>query len=47
MAKLTDIQIKAWIKKGERFEGKSDGDGLYLSYRENFAEPVWRLRYKI
>lgn len=47
MAKLTDIQIKAWIKKGERFEGKSDGDGLYLSYRENFVEPVWRLRYKI
>jgi hypothetical protein len=32
MGKLTDMQIKAWIKAGERFEGRSDGDGLYLSY---------------
>ncbi len=47
MAKLTDVQIKAWIKNGDRFEGKNDGDGLYLSYRENFAIPVWRFRYKI
>jgi integrase len=47
MAKLTDIQIKAWIKNGEHFEGRSDGDGLYLSYRETFAIPIWRLRYKI
>jgi len=47
MAKLTDIQVKAWIKNDERFEGKSDGDGLYLSYRKNFAVPVWRFRYKI
>jgi integrase len=47
VAKLTDIQIKAWIKNCEYFEGRSDGDGLYLSYRENFAIPIWRLRYKI
>jgi len=47
MAKLTDIQIKAWIKNGEHFEGRSDGDGLYISYRETFAIPIWRLRYKI
>lgn len=33
MAKLTDIQIRAWIKAGERFEGRSDGNGLYLRYR--------------
>lgn len=46
MAKLTDIQIKAWIKNDERFEGKSDGDGLYLSFRKDMAVPVWRLRYK-
>lgn len=46
MAKLTDMQIRAWIKAGERFEGKSDGDGLYLSYRENYATPIWRFRYK-
>ncbi len=47
MAKLTDRQIKAWIKNGEYFEGRSDGDGLYISYRENFAIPIWRFRYKI
>ena len=47
MAKLTDIQIKAWIKNGEYFEGRSDGDGLYISYRENFAIPIWRFRYKL
>jgi integrase len=47
MAKITDLQIKAWIKNNERFEGKSDGDGLYLSYRESFAIPIWRFRYKL
>ena len=47
MAILSDLQIKSWIKNNERFEGKSDGDGLYLSYRESFAVPVWRFRYKI
>ncbi|EGT4441118.1 MAG: tyrosine-type recombinase/integrase [Pantoea sp.] len=46
MPKLTDAQIRAWIKAGERFEGKSDGNGLYLSYRENYQTPVWRFRYK-
>jgi len=45
MGKLTDMQIKAWIKSGERFEGRTDGGGLYLSYRENYAVPVWRFRY--
>lgn len=46
MPKLTDMQIRAWIKAGERFEGRSDGNGLYLSYRENYQTPVWRFRYK-
>lgn len=46
MPKLTDKQIRAWIKSGERFEGKSDGNGLYLCYRENYQYPVWRFRYK-
>ncbi|PTR14454.1 site-specific recombinase XerD [Nitrosospira sp. Nsp2] len=45
MGKLNDMQIRNWIKAGERFDMRSDGDGLYLSYRENFAIPVWRLRY--
>lgn len=47
MPKLTDMQIRAWIKSGERFEGRSDGNGLYLSYRENYQTPVWRYRYKL
>jgi len=46
MGKLTDIQIKAWIKADERFEGKADGDGLYLSYRSTFNIPRWKFRYK-
>ena len=47
MAKLTDIQIKAWIKKGEHFEGRADGGGLYLCYREEMAYPMWRYRYRL
>ncbi|EKN4881644.1 tyrosine-type recombinase/integrase [Yersinia enterocolitica] len=46
MGKLTDLQIKAWLKAGERFEGRSDGNGLYLCYRESFASPKWRFRYR-
>lgn len=42
MAKLTDIQIKAWIKSGERF----DGNGLYLCFPKNYAIPFWRFRYR-
>ena len=46
MGKLTDIQIRAWIKNGEHFEGRSDGDGLYLSFPENYSSPMWRFRYR-
>lgn len=46
MAKLSDIQIRSWISKGERFEGKSDGNGLVLSYRKEFSVPIWRFRYR-
>lgn len=46
MGKLSDIQIRNWIKAGERFEGKSDGDGLYLAYRKEFAVPRWIFRYR-
>ena len=28
MGKLTDIQIRSWIKAGEHFESRGDGDGL-------------------
>ncbi len=46
MGTMTDLYIRNWIKAGERFELKGDGDGLYLSYRENFAILVWRFRYR-
>lgn len=46
MAKLTDIKIKAWIKAQEHFGARSDGNGLYLIYRDNYRTPVWRYRYK-
>lgn len=47
MPKLTDMQIRAWIKSGERFEGRSDGNGLYLRYRSADKIPTWRFRYKL
>lgn len=46
MGKLTDIQIRSWIKAGERFESRGDGDGLYLRYRDVDAVPLWRFRYR-
>src|SRR5258706_4018212 len=46
LAKLTDLQIRNWIKAKEHFEERGDGDGLLLSYRESYAVPVWRLRYR-
>lgn len=46
MGTLTDTAIRNWIKSGERFEGRGDGDGLWLSFRTTFAVPVWRFRYR-
>ena len=46
MGKLTDIQIRNWIKADERFELRGDGAGLYLSFRQTFASPYWRFRYR-
>ncbi|PZD65611.1 integrase [Pantoea ananatis] len=45
MGKLSDIQIKTWLRSQERFEGRSDGNGLYLCYRKEFSIPKWRFRY--
>lgn len=45
MGKLTDVAIRAWIKAGERFEGRTDGDGLVLTWRPDRTTPHWRLRY--
>ncbi|WP_223146789.1 tyrosine-type recombinase/integrase [Methylomonas fluvii] len=46
MRELTDIQIRAWIKSGERFEQRGDGGGLFMSFRKDMATPVWRFRYR-
>jgi integrase len=46
MSNLTDLQIRQWIKAGERFEGRSDGNGLTLRYRAVDAMPMWRFRYR-
>ncbi|WP_241596494.1 tyrosine-type recombinase/integrase [Rosenbergiella epipactidis] len=46
MPKLTDMQIRAWIKADERFEGRADGNGLYLRFRPADRSPSWRFRYK-
>ncbi len=46
MSKLTDIEIRGWIKAGERFEGRADGDGLYLRFREGDTGATWRFRYR-
>lgn len=46
MAKLSDIDIRNWIKADERFEMRGDGGGLYLSYRATFSSPIWRFRYR-
>lgn len=47
MGKMTDMQIREWIKKGERFEGRADGDGLYLRFRPSDSIPRWLFRYRI
>jgi hypothetical protein len=40
MGKLTDVAIRARIKAGERFEGRTDGDGLLLSWRPDRTAPT-------
>lgn len=44
MAKLTDIQIKSWIRTGIPI-AKSDGDGLTFTLSKN-GTPAWVLRYR-
>jgi len=46
MTRLTEPKIRQLLKSGP-FEGFSDGNGLYLRYRENDAVPVWRFRYQL
>jgi integrase len=46
MGTLNDLTIKSWIKAGEHFEGRSDGDGLTLCWPERYAAPFWKFRYR-
>lgn len=46
MGNLSDLEIRDWIKRDERFEGRSDGEGLYLRYRKSDAAPRWVFRYR-
>lgn len=41
------MNVRNWIKAGERFEGRSDGNGLYLRYRKEDATPRWLFRYRL
>lgn len=47
MGKLEDKQIRDWIRRGEHFAARGDGDGLYLRFREVDAVPSWIFRYRI
>lgn len=46
MNKLKDMEIRAWIKAGEHFEGRSDGGGLFLCWPERYSVPFWKFRYR-
>ena len=46
MGKLNDVTIRGWIRSGERFEGRSDGDGLVLTWRQDTNSPSWKFRYR-
>jgi integrase len=45
MAKLTDVQIRQWIKAGKPLPGKSDGDGLTFTLSKK-GTAAWVLRYR-
>lgn len=47
MSKLSDVMIRNWIRAGERFEARGDGQGLYLRYRESDSAPRWMFRYQL
>jgi integrase len=45
MGKLTDVQLRAWIKAGKPIAGKSDGSGLTFTLSKANAA-VWVFRYR-
>ena len=46
MAKLTDIQLRAWIRAGKPVPGKADGGGLTFTLSKS-GTASWTLRYRI
>lgn len=45
MGKLTDLQIRQWVKAGQPIAGKSDGDGLTFTLSKG-GTAAWVLRYR-
>ena len=46
MGKLSDIQLRYWIREGKQIAGKSDGDGLTFTLSAQ-GTAAWTLRYRI
>ena len=46
MGKLSDIELRSWIRHGKRIAGKSDGDGLTFTLSAQ-GTATWTLRYRI
>ena len=46
MGKLSDVQLRAWIRDGKAIAGKSDGDGLTFTLSAQ-GTATWTLRYRI
>jgi len=47
MGNLTDPQIRDWVRHGERFDMRGDGEGLYLRFRDVDIVPSWIFRYRL
>jgi hypothetical protein len=45
MGRLTDVQLQAMVRKGQRVAGKSDGDGLVFTITKT-GTAIWKLRYR-
>ena len=44
--KLTDRDIRQWVKSNTRFDAKADGNGLYIRYRAVDKAPLFYFRFK-
>jgi integrase len=45
MGKLTDFQLREWVKAGQPIAGKSDGEGLTFTLSKN-GTAAWVMRYR-